>query len=95
MLFRFGLRIWIQQEFEKSLFWFYYNERILDSIWNGPESDLYYKLFNIFLFLNMFFPPNEFINKSQHMCDEKNPYWLGYLGAEQLPSYIGVFHKPL
>ena len=30
-----------------------------------------------------------------HMCHEKNPYWLGYLGDAELPSYIGIFHKPI
>ena len=25
-----------------------------------------------------------------HMSNEKNPGWLGYLGDEILPSYIGI-----
>ena len=27
---------------------------------------------------------------SQHVSNEKNPGWLGYIGDEILPSYIGI-----
>ena len=38
---------------------------------------------------------NPIVLQIHHMSNEKNLGWLGYIGDDILPSYIGHYNKPL